>query len=376
MYCVVLGDVIRSKSQDRAKRNEVTQAINRILEHINVKYERNILAGFGIVRGDAFEGVLFSQSAAPKIIREMLMLFYEAQIRVRISAVAGELSVVSSERDQADGPAFHTALQRIEALKKIKSDHWFQVSMVTDSTAQPLVDGMLRLISALTKGWTEKQTQIVWAMVNCGNKQSLVSEKLEMAPSVVNKQLKAAQYAAFDSAWNGLEHYFVNLEEDSIAPQQKKPDYTTYYSIACRKEAQGKDAEAEMYCLKAIDLAKEQLGNNDPNLARLYNYLSYLYWIRLGRSDSEEERLEFVGKLKVSAQAAHFVQEGLSKPGPEYALSKAYLGEYYFAIEKYPEAEACYAEAVQMMAYCGIEYATIKYALEQTLNEIREINHT
>ena len=185
MYCVIVGDIIRSKSLDQERRNESTDAITRILDQINSKYENSILANFGIVRGDAFEGVLFSQQTAPKIIQEIIMGLYEENVRVRISAAVGELSVVSAERNKADGPAFYSALNRIEELRKVDSDHWFQISMLIDSMAQPLVDGLLQILTALTKGWTQKQAKVVWTMIRCENKQSLVSEKLGRSESVV-----------------------------------------------------------------------------------------------------------------------------------------------------------------------------------------------
>lgn len=209
MYCVIVGDIIGSKSLEASVRSRSTDAINRVLHDINSKYKLDIMASFGIVRGDAFEGVLFSQKAAPRIIHDLLMGLYEENVFVRISAATGALSVVSHDRNVADGPAFYDALNRIETLRREESSHWFQISILTNSPAQPLIDGLLRVLTALTKGWTTKQTSIVWAMLRSNNRQLLVCEKLGVAPSVVSRQLKAASFDAYQQAWAGLAEYLA-----------------------------------------------------------------------------------------------------------------------------------------------------------------------
>ena len=180
MYCVIVGDIIHSKSLDFNQREYDTAAIEAILERINSKYQNNIMASFGIVRGDAFEGVLFSQQYVPEILQDIIRSCWkERHIKVRISAVVGELSSVSSDRNKADGPAFHKAIQEIEDMRAEKSDHWFQVSMLTNTIAQPLIDGLLSLLTALTKEWTEKQRELVWAMSDVSNQKNLVRACLE-----------------------------------------------------------------------------------------------------------------------------------------------------------------------------------------------------
>ena len=353
MYCVIVGDIIRSKSLDQAKRNESTDAINRVLDYINSKYENSILASFGIVRGDAFEGILFSQQTAPKIIQDIIMGLYEEDVRVRISAAMGELSVISAERNKADGPAFYSALNRIESLRKSDSDHWFQVSMLTDSIGQPLVDGLLQMIVALTKGWTQKQAKTVWTMIRCENKQSLVSEKLNVAPSLVSKQLKAAQYEAYQAAWKGLEQYLIELEEKAIDPRHIAPTYTTYYSLANRKTEEEDYSAAIAFYNESLALATEQFGEDSPNLVRIYNGLINAYLESVAHGSLQHgKRNEYIKIISQYLETTLFCQRSLPKMRLEYARTIALHGDYYYTLRDYNNALSKYAEAIQIMEYC------------------------
>ena len=216
MYCVILGDIVQSRTLDPAVRGQVTQRIKSALGAINAKYADSILAEFGLVRGDAIEGVLFAQRDAPQIMQEMMKAVYPVnKTKIRMSAVMGALTVVSSDRNAADGPAFHMATEQIEALKKQNSDHWLQVSFHTNTIAQELVEGLVGLLTALTRRWTERQREIVWAM-DAHGQQNIVSKKLRITPAVVSKQLKAADYREYALAWQSLTGYLEKAEGASI----------------------------------------------------------------------------------------------------------------------------------------------------------------
>lgn len=209
MYCVIVGDIIDSRQLDFDERQRTTETIEKIFMDINYEYRENILSDFGLVRGDSFEGVLFSQYKSLRIVRDIIRKVYEkAGQRLRVCAAIDELSVVSSDRNKADGPAFHVAVEELEKLKAKKSTHWLQVAMKTkDDPAQPLIDTTLELLAALTAGWTDKQRELVWKMSAYGGLQKQLSEAEGFSPSVVSRQLKAANYPAYSSAWQALEQY-------------------------------------------------------------------------------------------------------------------------------------------------------------------------
>ena len=213
MYCVIFGDVIGSRTLEPALREAAPAAIEKILDSLNERYRAHIVSDFGIVRGDGFEGVLDTPADIPPLVQELIRRFDMALgIRVRVSAVIGELTVVSGDRNKSDGPAFHRAVAEIDRLRERKSDHWLQVSVVTGTDAQPLVDGLLTLLSALTERWTDKQREIVWAMMQVDDgTQKAAAEQLAISPPAVHKQLQAANYSAYVEAWQALGDYLAAL---------------------------------------------------------------------------------------------------------------------------------------------------------------------
>ncbi len=214
MYCVIVGDIINSKEiVEPEKREAIFHAIKVVFSSINTKYRDAILADFGVVRGDGFEGVLLAKHLAPIIIQELIKGFYLAdKTCVRVAAVVGELSIASSDRNECDGPAFHRALELLDALKASKRGCWQQIAFYAGGPAQPVIDGQLLLLGALMGSWTERQREIVWAMEECGSN-TAAANKLGIKPSVVSKQLKAANYEEYRMAWESLEQYLLAQEQ-------------------------------------------------------------------------------------------------------------------------------------------------------------------
>lgn len=325
MYCVIVGDIINSQALEGDIREAVTQKIKDTLNRINTDYMPYTLAEFGLVRGDAFEGVLLSQEQAPKIIQEIIKSLYRVErTKVRISVVVGQLTIVSSDRNETDGPAFYKAIENINKMKEQKSDHWLQVSFDTQTVAQPLVDSLIALITALTKGWTDKQRSIVWAMEELSEQPHLVGRKLSMSTQVVNKQLKAADYEAYHKAWANLEQFLGDFEELSIdASLKHEPGYSGYYSAALRKDKQRDFDGALPLIKKSLELAKSELGEKSPQLATIYNtFADILREIKL----YEEAEEAITTSLRL--------QEPLSKNRLEYATTLSIMGRLQVEIYK------------------------------------------
>ena len=290
MFCVIVGDIIRSRSLNPDSREQVTANFEEILEQINKKYQDNIMTNFGIVRGDAFEGVLFSQQDIPGIVQDIIKLFWrKLQIKVRICAVVDELSTINTNRDKSDGPAFHKAIQEIDRMRASKSDHWFQVSIITNTIAQPLIDSILLFLATLTEGWTEKQRETVWAMSDYSNLQVLVSRKIGVSTPTVSKQLKSANYDAYSKAWSGLEEYFVASEDALIKDSTSSAKFAAYYSIGLYKTKRKDYYEAIEYFNESINRAKIEIGIKDFRLAPLYNGLARTYLEILSNDENSGE---------------------------------------------------------------------------------------
>ena len=56
MYCVILGDIVDSRNINDEVRNKIKRTVTNTFEQLNNVYSDKIMAPFGLVRGDAFEG--------------------------------------------------------------------------------------------------------------------------------------------------------------------------------------------------------------------------------------------------------------------------------------------------------------------------------
>lgn len=339
VYCVIVGDIIKSREIDADTREKLLWAAKDVFDRINTEYISSLMATFGMVRGDAFEGILLTQYQAPAIVQEIIKAFYHVEkTTVRVSVVMGQLATTGIDRNEADGPAFHKALADLEEMKDRKSDHWLQVSFDTNSLAQPIIESQLRLLTALTEGWTDRQREIAWEMESRSMQQKLVGKSLGISSSVVNKQLKAANYEAYRLAWKGLEDYLIAIEEQNVANNHEPTkNYASYYSVALRKYKQYEYYEALPLFKKSLTLAIKDLGNDNPQLVSIYNLLAETYaWIL--KFDEAEKAINESMRL----------QEKLPKARLKYAETLQNNSIIYYNKNDYIRAEEYSIKALEI----------------------------
>ena len=219
MYGVIVGDIVNSRSIDNEVRNEITLQAKDTFERINSEYSDCLLAQFSMVRGDSFEGVLSKRySSATKIVQDIIKAFYRVERTVvRICIALGELSFVSSTLNETDGPAFHKAVDILTMMKKTGNSHWLQVSIDINGIESPLIHSYMELLSALTRRWSDKQREVVWAVQENKGYQKAVGEKFGIAYSVVSRQLKVANYEIYCNAWDNLTEYLTRIEGNRVS---------------------------------------------------------------------------------------------------------------------------------------------------------------
>jgi len=287
-----MGDIINSRGLEPEVRERVTQAAKSAFERINTKYRGAFLADFGMVRGDSFEGVLLTSHYAPQIMMDIVKVFYRVEkTLVRISAVIGQLTVTSSDRNEVDGPAFESVMAALAKLKERGSTHWMQVSFDVGTLGQSLVNSQIELLTALTEKWTDKQREICWIAEEIEEQEAypkdsakkqelykLIANKQNSTSAVVKKQLNAASYDVYRQAWDGFTSFLVEIDEITI--DNKTPaqiSYVSYLNVAYRKIGQHLFKEALPLLENALIFAKKELGDNDAQLLQIYNYLAQSY---------------------------------------------------------------------------------------------------
>jgi len=316
-----MGDIVNSRGLEPEVRERVTQAAKNIFDKINMKYRSSLLAGFGLVRGDSFEGVLSAQHNAPQIIQDIIKVFYRVdKTLVRICAVMGELTITSSDRNEVDGPAFITIMEELTKLKERESDHWMQISFEIGTLEQPLIRSQLDMLSVLTERWTEKQREICWTAEEIEAQEAypkdiekkqelyrLITNRINVVPSVVKKQLAAASYDVYRRAWSGITEYLANIDEYAlgvnITPQKS---YLTFLNLGQRKIKQHHHQDAIPLLEKSLEMAKQGEINNQQLI---------LIYITLAEAYSETSMYK---KADAAIQSAQTLQ--LSMPKSQWSL--------------------------------------------------------
>lgn len=373
MYCVIVGDIVNSKQLDQDVRDRVTQAAKDVFARINDKYSSSLMATFGMVRGDAFEGVLLTQYHAPRIVEDIIKAFYHVErTKVRISVVLGELTVTGSDRNDTDGPAFYQAWECLKDMKNKKNDHWLQVVYVVGSLAQKLVDSQQALLAVLTQGWTERQREVVWMTQAHDEQKQVVAEQLNISLGAVKKHLVAANYDAYCGAWKGLADYLLKMDEYVVENKGVIEDsYVPYLNMALRKYKQHDYKEALSFIHKTLERAKKVLGEKHPLLIPTYNVLAdicSLIWSHKQAGEITES---------VLAENDRFLSTIYNDLARTYEKKERYEKaiEYYAKVKKSDDNLVGYAVTTYDIAMCYYkmkQYEQARDYAEETLYVFEE----
>jgi len=268
----MVGEII-NPPEEIETRKKLTQAMQNIFDRINTDHIGSLMASFGMIRGNTFAGVILAQFHAPQIMQNIIKAAYSIEgTALCISVALGQLTVTSHNRNEIDGPAFHAAFDNLEKLKKHKSNHWLQIVFATGQPVQPLVGSNVALLAAITEGWTDKQREIVWAMERYGQRQNIVGKMLGIKPSVISKQLKAANHEVYRRAWDGLTA-FLAASDNAV-----NGDFAQYFNLGVHAFEVKKDfSEAMRQFNYAYEAAKRELEPDNPLYIPIYNKLAMVF---------------------------------------------------------------------------------------------------
>lgn len=274
MYCVVVGDIIHSREMtEEMEREENRRIIEEIFDQINTKYFGDILSEFGIVRGDAFESVLYSAAVATDIVQDLIAAFWErCRLFIRVSIVTDRLTSFHLDRNKSDGPAFIRATKQIEEMKRSRKNHWIQVcySDYVESTQEK--NSLTRMIGALTKDWTDKQKMIAFLMPQNNDNQTGVAEQLAIKLPAVNKQIQSIDYYSYRNAWNSIRESLERMEKKRAS--ESGDFFVEKYGYARSLFKEEHFNMAERYFEDAYEEARCRFGKDDiRSLPFLNGYL-------------------------------------------------------------------------------------------------------
>jgi tetratricopeptide (TPR) repeat protein len=336
-----MGDVINSRKIADDVRKQLLNEADSAFTKINSKYSASIMAEFGMVRGDAFEGILLTASQAPAVVQEIIRAFFNVnRTCVRICISLGQLTTVGRDRNKSDGPAFWEALKGLDELKENKSEHWLQISFKSTTIEQPLIESQLKLLTALTEDWTDKQREVSWLMDEYGGDIDRIAKDLDIKLPVARKHIAAANYNAYKSVWDSIENYYIALDEQ-LTGEKPEPEnnYLVFFNVAMRKYGQADFEKALQFFKKADELAEREPDIDKELLVEINICMTHSY-VRLPIPE--------YSKAFDAVKKAKSLQEGLPKARRLYIRTLYCESDIYLTTLEHEKSKPILDEALAL----------------------------
>lgn len=218
LYIALIGDIKDSKQLE--DRYTIQVKLRKILEQINVEYEKDITSKFLITLGDEFQGLLNNGNNLLKIIQEIQMKIYPVKVRFGIGV--GKISTMINPEMAlgADGPGYYNARKAIEELKHnekrkkvVLAD--IRIEMNSDKLIQStLINTVFELMKAIETKWSERQREIIWDMMIHQDGQKNSALRLGITQSAVQKALASGRYYVYMKAIENLQKVLGETTND------------------------------------------------------------------------------------------------------------------------------------------------------------------
>lgn len=203
-YIAIIADI--KKSKQLIDRSSIQHKMEKTLDGINEKYEKDIASKFMITLGDEFQGLLKCGDNVMNIISEIEAVMYPVKIRFGIGV--GEITTeVNPEVPLgADGPAYYNARNAIEFLKSSENKSKMADSNImlkadgNNEASEKMINTILSLLTVIKNKWTDRQREVIRDYVLHEDNQKSVGQRLGITQSSVQKNLSNADYYSYKEA--------------------------------------------------------------------------------------------------------------------------------------------------------------------------------
>lgn len=202
---VIIADIIESKKI--SDRNGVQLSLKKVLDERNLESKDSILSPFTITLGDEFQAVYrVSETLINDLLKIMVRLF---PVRIRFSIGHGQISTEINplEAIGMDGPAFYTARNGMDKLKKI--NYSLMQICGTPSVHTDYINSSLLLSMSLMADW-KKNTLLIFHELLAGESIRNIADKLGISERGVYKTLNTHRLKIFAD-------YFISLQKEITA---------------------------------------------------------------------------------------------------------------------------------------------------------------
>ncbi len=203
----LIGDLVASRRIPATERSGVQRDLQAVLERLNQRYRKAILAKFVITIGDEFQALLRDPAVIPDLVWDIET--HLPGLPTRLGIGFGELhTALRPTAIGMDGPAFHAAREAIEtaANKRWLGGVFAGFGKNEDAT----LNGFARLLYHQRAGMTKKQRQVA-ALLRAGNIQTQAAKILGITKQSVRDHVTALGWESYhegEAGWRAALEIF------------------------------------------------------------------------------------------------------------------------------------------------------------------------
>ena len=217
-FVAIIGDLKDSRHLENRK--EVQTHLQKILNQVNKKYEKDIASRFLITLGDEFQGLLYTGKDVLRIISEIRIQLYPVCLRFGIGFGKITTDIRAEMALGADGPGYYRAREAVEQLKErekrnrpVPSDICLKMDE-KDRGTEVMLNTIFNLIYVVEKGWTIRQREIIWDMFLYEDGQQNTARRLNISQPTVQKALAAGGYYTYENALKNAAEILGEIKHD------------------------------------------------------------------------------------------------------------------------------------------------------------------
>mgnify|MGYP001625382589 FL=1 len=217
-FVAIIGDMKDSRHLENRK--EVQTHLQKILNQVNKKYEKDIASRFLITLGDEFQGLLYTGKDVLRSISEIRIQLDPVCLRFGIGFGKITTDIRAEMALGADGPGYYRAREAVEQLKErekrnrpVPSDICLKMDE-KDRGTEVMLNTIFNLIYVVEKGWTIRQREIIWDMLLYEDGQQNTARRLNISQPTVQKALAAGGYYTYENALKNAAEILGEIKHD------------------------------------------------------------------------------------------------------------------------------------------------------------------
>lgn len=356
IYCMIIGDIVKSRQIDAKERSRLQEKLKEALETVNYEYVLYICSRFSLTLGDEFQGGLYNSIHLFEILELLQKSVYPHKLRFGIGIDTLNTYVKYSDSLSTDGPAYYKARKAMEELKANDTfEYGYKIYSFKNDTQ--IINSLFQTVDCISSTWTDSQRKYIYALCKDETATSLANRK-NVSGSTVSRALQRSHYKVVREAFGNISNYLRETYDVS----DRQDDFLISYNKACY-----------FYSKNLLDKALEIMEYTRPteDVDKLFkNYMLSIIHFQTGSYqaaiDSAIEALQHITNDYTSIKVK---------------LKNA-LGISYSSLGEYGEAEKYLSEALRMVSpenYTKKEYLIIKeniailYNKKNRLDEAEQI---